>query len=75
MVFKNQAGRVVELSVFGKHADDLQCGQASYADGAEEVSDADIDFIFANQALEIHQLWIENCAGAAEAHRDFLEDR
>ena len=70
MKFKNQAGREIEISVFGKYADDIQIGDASFVDGSpnEEVPDSDLDFIMENHADDVYQLWYEYRARVSPKH-------
>lgn len=79
MKYKNRNGRDVEMSIHGKHSDDLQCDGAEFVTAtildrvkdifglpAPEPTDADIDYIMATYADEIYQDWIEDKVCEAE---------
>ncbi len=60
IIVKNEAGREIEISVYGDHDDDIQISEANYVDDLEaDVSEADIEYIESHYSNELYEAWFE----------------
>jgi len=75
MIVKDEAGREIEIEIYGKYEDDINIDSAIYLDTGEYVPDSVVNYILDAYAGDIYEEWYQNQVMRAEAMSDYMEDR
>lgn len=69
---KDQHGRALEFSVFGRYEDDIEIDEIYYLDETlGEVDDETVDYVLNAYSTEIYEEWQENMIARAEDWNDY----